>query len=106
MATDEKPAAKSAAPKPAGARAAATTPTIDRVSESNDPSVNPQAQAPGNVVPERTPGSAPSVVPLPDGADPSAKPGEHPLPEDAIDGYPPATQMQKESDAAAAADKA
>lgn len=53
-----------------------------------DPSVNPQAMRPGNVLPERTPGSAPSVVPLPDGADPRSKPGEHPLPEQAIEGYP------------------
>jgi hypothetical protein len=49
---------------------------------------NPGAPAPGQQKPERTPGSAPSVVPLPSGADPSAKPGEHPLPEDAVEGYP------------------
>lgn len=64
-----------------------------------DPKVNPQAMRPGNVLPERTPGSAPSVVPLPDGADPRAGAGEHPLPEDAIAGYP------KVAKAAAAGDE-
>jgi hypothetical protein len=46
-----------------------------------------QSNIPGQVVPERTPGTAPSVVPLPKGADPS-RPDEHPLPEEAIEGYP------------------
>lgn len=59
--------------------------------DSTDP--NPQAQAPGQVTPERTPGSAPSVVPLPSGADPTAAPGEHPLPEEAIEGYPNVAEL-------------
>lgn len=63
--------------------------------ESVDATVNPQAQRPGEVEPERTPGSAPSVVPLPDGADPDAEPGEHPVPEEAIEGYPKIDDLYK-----------
>jgi hypothetical protein len=59
--------------------------------DSTDP--NPQVATPGQVTPERTPGTAPSVVPLPSGADPSAAPGEHPLPEDAIEGYPNVAEL-------------
>jgi hypothetical protein len=62
-----------------------------------DSTVNPQAGHPGNVKPERTPGSAPSVVPLPAGADPNADPGAHPLPEDAIEGYPNVEDLYKDA---------
>ncbi len=67
--------------------------------DTTSSTTNPQAQRPGTVEPERTPGSAPSVVPLPAGADPS-RPGEHPLPEEAIDGYPAvaATENDKAPD--------
>lgn len=58
------------------------------MADSTDPTVNPQSERPGEVEPQRTPGSAPSVVPLPDGADPDAPAGSHPLPEEAIEGYP------------------
>jgi hypothetical protein len=71
-----------------------------------DPSVNPQAMRPGNVLPERTPGTAPSVVPLPSGADPTAKPGEHPLPEDAIEGYPKVAAAAASGDPVAYAEAA
>lgn len=59
-----------------------------------DMNVNPQAAQPGNVLPQRTPGSAPSVVPLPEGADPTAGPGEHPLPEQAIEDYPAVAEVE------------
>ena len=62
-----------------------------------DPTVNPQAERPGTVKPERTPGSAPSVVPLPAGADPTADPGAHPLPQDAIEGYPNVEDLYKDA---------
>jgi hypothetical protein len=71
-----------------------------------DPAVNPQAMRPGNVLPERTPGTAPSVVPLPSGADPTAKPGEHPLPEDAIEGYPKVAAAAASGDPVAYAEAA
>lgn len=71
-----------------------------------DPGVNPQAQRPGYVLPERTPGSAPSVVPLPDGADPTAKLGEHPLPEDSIKHYPKVADAANSGDPVAYAEAA
>lgn len=65
--------------------------------DSTDPTINPQAQRPGEVEPQRTPGTAPSVVPLPDGADPDAEPGTHPLPEQAIAGYPKVADLYAEA---------
>jgi hypothetical protein len=52
-----------------------------------DPTVNPQAGAPGEIKPERTPGSPLSVTRLPADAAPNVD-DRHPLPEEAIDGYP------------------
>ena len=72
---------------------------------ATDPTVNPQAQRPGEVTPERTPGSAPSVVPLPAGADP-AHPDSHPLPEEAIDGYPRVAELYEGEDGAPASSPA
>lgn len=59
--------------------------------------INPQAERPGTAEPQRTPGSAPSVVPLPSGADPNADPGAHPLPEEAIEGYPKVAELYDEA---------
>jgi hypothetical protein len=71
---------------------------------SNDVNdLNPQAQRPGEVEPERTPGSAPSVVPLPNGAAPGVPDGVHPLPEEAIDGYPNVEELYADPDAGDAA---
>lgn len=53
---------------------------------SEDISTNPASPAPGAEKPRRQPGAALSVSPLPDGA--AGEPGEHLLPEEAIDGYP------------------
>jgi hypothetical protein len=53
---------------------------------SEDTSTNPAAPVPGVEKPRRQPGAALSVSPLPDGA--AGAPGEHLLPEEAIDGYP------------------
>jgi len=72
---------------------------------ATDPTVNPQAQRPGEVEPERTPGSAPSVVPLPAGADPS-NPDSHPLPEEAIDGYPKVAELYEGEEGAPASSPA
>jgi hypothetical protein len=63
------------------------------MTKQETPEQDPSQSGPGTVTPERTPGTAPSVVPLPSGADPSAAPGEHPLPEDAIEGYPQVAKM-------------
>lgn len=76
------------------------------MAETTDPTVNPQAQRPGTVKPERTPGSAPSVVPLPAGADPDAPEGSHPLPEDAIDGYPRVADLYEGEEGAPASSPA
>lgn len=66
----------------------------DQARESADAGVNTPAAA-GTQTPERTPGAAPSVVPLPSGAAVAAGfgPGEHPLPEEAIEGYPDLRQL-------------
>jgi hypothetical protein len=76
------------------------------MSDSTDPNVNPQADRPGEVEPQRTPGSAPSVVPLPDGADPDAPEGSHPLPEEAIDGYPVVNDLYEGEEGAPASSPA
>jgi hypothetical protein len=62
-----------------------------------DPTVNPQAGQPGQVEPQRTPGSAPSVTRLPAGAAPNVE-ARHPLPEEAIDGYPSTDALYAEDD--------
>lgn len=62
-----------------------------------DPTVNPQAGQPGQVVPERTPGSAPSVTRLPADAAPNVE-ARHPLPEEAIDGYPSTDDLYADDD--------
>jgi hypothetical protein len=65
------------------------------MAETVDSTVNPQASAPGQVEPQRTPGSAPDVAPLPAGAAPSSS-KEHPLPEEVISGYPKVAKLEAE----------